>query len=137
MGFERVAERVVTAPIGASQDRIALRGLRVRGWHGVLAAERELGQEFIVDVTLWLDTAPAAATDDVTQTVHYGELAEALAAVVAGQPVDLLETLVARLAEVCLADERVAQAEVTVHKPAAPIPLPFSDVAVTIVRTRA
>lgn len=137
MGFERVAERVATAPIGASQDRITLRGLRVRGWHGVLAAERELGQEFIIDATLWLDTAPAAATDDVTQTVHYGELAEALAAVVAGQPVDLLETLVARLAEVCLADERVAQAEVTVHKPAAPIPLPFSDVAVTIVRTRA
>jgi len=135
MGFERVAERVATAaPAGEIRDRITLRGLRVRGRHGVLAAERELGQEFVVDATLWLDTAPAAATDDVTQTVHYGELAEALAAVVAAEPVDLLETLVARLADVCLADRRVARAEVTVHKPAAPIPLPFADVAVTIVR---
>nr|WP_198536100.1 MULTISPECIES: dihydroneopterin aldolase [Pseudofrankia] len=118
-------------------DRIALTGLRVRGRHGVLAAERELGQEFVVDVTLWLDTAPAAAADDVTLTVHYGELAEALARVVAGEPVDLLETLAARLADVCLADPRVARAEVTVHKPAAPIPIPFGDVAVTIVRDRA
>ncbi|ONH30719.1 dihydroneopterin aldolase [Pseudofrankia asymbiotica] len=117
-------------------DRIALTGLRVRGWHGVLAAERELGQEFVVDVTLWLDTAPAAASDDVTLTVHYGELAEALARVVAGQPVDLLETLAARLADVCLADPRVERAEVTVHKPAAPISIPFGDVAVSIVRDR-
>jgi dihydroneopterin aldolase len=121
---------------GVPADRITLRGLRVRGRHGVLAAERELGQEFIVDATLWLDTRPAAATDDVTQTVHYGELAEGLAAVVAGEPVDLLETLVARLADVCLADPRVERAEVTVHKPAAPIPLAFTDVAVTIVRDR-
>jgi|KBSSwiStaDraftv2_1062776.scaffolds.fasta_scaffold23595_3 dihydroneopterin aldolase len=151
MGRERVATEGVdmtaqglrwapTGPggdaTGAARDRITLTGLRVRGRHGVLAAERELGQEFVVDVTLWLDTAPAAATDDVTQTVHYGELAEALAAVVAGEPVDLLETLVARLADVCLADARVARAEVTVHKPAAPIPLPFTDVAVTIVRDR-
>jgi len=117
-------------------DRITLTGLRVRGLHGVLAAERELGQEFIVDVVLWLDTAPAAATDDVTLTVHYGELAEALAGVVAGEPVDLLETLAVRLVEVCLADLRVARSEVTVHKPAAPIPLPFGDVSVTVVRDR-
>jgi 7,8-dihydroneopterin aldolase/epimerase/oxygenase len=117
-------------------DRITLRGLRVRGRHGVLPAERELGQEFVVDATLWLDTAPAAARDDVAATVHYGTLAEKLAAVVAGEPVELIETLVARLAEVCLADERVARTEVTVHKPAAPITVPFADVAVTIVRCR-
>jgi dihydroneopterin aldolase len=117
-------------------DRITLTGLRVRGRHGVLAAERELGQEFVIDVTLWLDTAPAAAADDVTLTVHYGELAEALAGIVAGEPVDLLETLATRLADACLADARVGRAEVTVHKPAAPIPLPFGDVAVTIVRDR-
>ncbi|WP_407661447.1 dihydroneopterin aldolase [Frankia nepalensis] len=122
------AERALPA------DRISLTGLRVRGWHGVLPAERELGQEFVIDVTLWLDTAPAAAADDVTRTVHYGELAEALARVVGGEPVDLLETLAARLADVCLADSRVERAEVTVHKPAAPIPLAFGDVTVTITR---
>lgn len=117
-------------------DRITLTGLRVRGHHGVLASERRDGQEFVVDVVLELDLAPAAATDDLTRTVHYGELAEQLAAVVAGPPVDLIETLAERLAAVCLAYELVGSATVTVHKPSAPIALTFDDVAVTVVRTR-
>jgi dihydroneopterin aldolase len=119
-----------------SPDRIALTGLRVRGHHGVYDVERRDGQDFVVDVTLELDTSAAAKSDDVTETVHYGELADALAAVVAGEPVNLLETLAERLAAVCLADSRVAAADVTVHKPQAPIPLTFADVAVTIRRTR-
>lgn len=117
-------------------DTIALRGLRVFGRHGVFDFERRDGQDFVVDVVLEVDTAPAAASDDVTDTVHYGELAEALAAVVSGEPVNLLERLVARLADVCLGDPRVAAATVTVHKPQAPIPLQFDDVAVTIRRSR-
>lgn len=115
-------------------DRITLTGLRVRGRHGVLPEERRDGQDFLVDVVLELDLRPAAASDDVADTVHYGELAERLAEVVAGEPVDLIETLAERLAQVCLADGRARQAEVTVHKPAAPIPLTFSDVSVTVVR---
>ena len=75
-------------------DTIALTGLRVRGFHGVYPEERRDGQDFVVDAVLELDTVPAAASDDVGDTVHYGELAERLAAVVAGEPVDLLETLV-------------------------------------------
>lgn len=126
----------MTAGDAVPADAIRLTGLRVRGRHGVLAAERELGQEFVVDATLWLDLRPAAASDDVTATVHYGELAEALAAVVAGPPVALIETLAEMLAETCLADPRVVRAEVTVHKPAAPIPLVFGDVAVTVTRDR-
>lgn len=115
-------------------DRIVLSGLCVRGFHGVLPQERRDGQDFVVDVALTLDLRPAAASDSLTDTVHYGELAEALADVVAGEPVDLLETLAERLAQVCLADVRVASAQVTVHKPSAPIPLAFADVAVTVVR---
>lgn len=115
-------------------DRITLKGLRVRGFHGVLPEERRDGQEFVVDVVLALDLAPAAATDNVADTVHYGELAERLAAVVAGEPVDLVETLADRLATVCLSYDRVQRAEVTVHKPSAPIPLSFDDVSVTLVR---
>lgn len=118
-------------------DRIALTGLRVRGHHGVYEFERREGQDFVVDVALELDTAPAAASDDVADTVHYGELAESLAAVVAGEPVNLLETLAQRLADVCLADSRVRAAEITVHKPQAPIEQTFADVAVTIRRERA
>ncbi|WP_445548195.1 MULTISPECIES: dihydroneopterin aldolase [unclassified Frankia] len=111
-------------------------GLRVRGYHGVLPAERELGQEFVVDAAVWLDTWPAAASDDVTATVDYGTLAQTLAGIVAGEPVNLIETLAHRLADACLADDRVLRAEVTVHKPAAPVPLPFTDVAVTVTRGR-
>jgi dihydroneopterin aldolase len=118
-------------------DLIQLTGLTVRGHHGVFDFERRDGQDFVVDVALELDTRPAAATDDLTRTVHYGELAEALGAVIAGEPVDLLETLVQRLADVCLQSPLVAAATVTVHKPQAPIALQFSDVAVTIRRTAA
>lgn len=117
-------------------DVIALTGLRVRGHHGVFDFERRDGQDFVVDVALELDTSVAAASDDLTDTVHYGELASALASVISGEPVNLLETLAARLADVCLADARVVAATVTVHKPQAPIPLQFADVAVTIRRER-
>lgn len=115
-------------------DRLTLRGLRVRGNHGVLASERREGQEFVVDAELVVDTREAAAADDLAATVDYAGLAERLAAVVAGEPVGLIETLAARLAEVCTADPRVISARVTVHKPHAPIPLPFDDVAVTVER---
>jgi len=117
-------------------DRISLHGLRVRGHHGVFDFERRDGQDFVVDVELELDLAKAAAGDDVADTVHYGELAGRLAEVVAGEPVNLIETLAERLAAVCLADARVAAATVTVHKPQAPIPHEFADVSVTVRRAR-
>jgi dihydroneopterin aldolase len=117
-------------------DHIVLTGLTVRGNHGVFDFERRDGQDFVLDVDLELDTTPAARSDDVADTVDYGELATALAAVVGGEPVNLLETLAQRLADACLADERVAVATVTVHKPQAPILLQFADVAVTIRRDR-
>ena len=115
---------------------IALTGLRVRGRHGVFEHERRDGQDFVVDAVLELDTAPAAASDDIADTADYGDLAQRLAAVVSGEPVNLLETLVERLLDACLTDARVQGATVTVHKPQAPIPLAFADVAVTIERGR-
>ncbi|MCH6230787.1 dihydroneopterin aldolase [Microbacterium sp. CFH 31415] len=117
-------------------DEITLTGLRVFGHHGVYDEERRVGQDFVVDVTLRLDTRAAAATDDVADTVHYGELAEQIAAIVGGEPVDLLETLAARIADQVLTSELVDSVRVTVHKPYAPIALSFTDVAVTIERAR-
>jgi dihydroneopterin aldolase len=117
-------------------DRVTVRGLRVRGHHGVFAREREDGQTFLVDLSLGLDTAPAAAGDDLAKTVHYGVLAEEVAAVVSGDPVDLIETLAQRIADTCLGHEVVEEVEVTVHKPDAPITVPFDDVTVTIIRRR-
>jgi dihydroneopterin aldolase len=118
-------------------DRIVLSGLRVRGHHGVFDFERADGQDFLVDVELDFDTRRAAASDELADTVDYGALAQGLAAVISGEPLNLLETLAQRLADVCLRDERVAAATVTVHKPHAPIPLAFADVAVRIRRERA
>jgi dihydroneopterin aldolase len=118
-------------------DRITLTGLRARGHHGVYDFERADGQDFLVDVDLELDLSVAAASDDVADTVHYGELAEGLVEVVTGAPVDLLETLADRLVAVCLRNHRVTAATVTVHKPQAPIPHAFTDVAVTLRRDRA
>ena len=115
-------------------DGIRLTGLTVFGRHGVYDHEREDGQDFIVDLRLHLSLRAAAASDDVADTVHYGELAERVAAVVAGEPVNLLETLASRIADLVLEDERIHGVEVTVHKPQAPIPLTFADVSVTVQR---
>jgi dihydroneopterin aldolase/2-amino-4-hydroxy-6-hydroxymethyldihydropteridine diphosphokinase len=124
-------------PRPPQKDTIGLTGLRVRGYHGVFGSEREQGQDFVVDVVLELDLSAAAASDSLELTVHYGELADRLVAIVAGEPVNLIETLAARLSNACLAHPRVEAATVTVHKPSAPIPHRFSDVSVTLRRSRA
>ena len=118
-------------------DRISLVGLRAFGRHGVLDHERRDGQEFVVDAVLWVDTRPAAAADDLALTVDYGAVAARLAAIVSGEPVALIETLAGRLAAACLsAGQAVREVEITVHKPQAPVPVPFRDVTVTIRRGR-
>ena len=115
-------------------DQIAIRGIRGTGRHGVFAHERRDGQEFVVDVVLDVSTAPAGASDSLADTVDYGQVAFAVHALVVGDPVDLIETLAERVAGACLAFSGVARVEVTVHKPQAPVPVPFDDVTVRIVR---
>jgi dihydroneopterin aldolase len=122
---------------GSPSDRMVLRGLTVHGRHGVFEHERVNGQDFVVDVAIELDTSVAARTDALADTIDYGALAHTVAAIVAGEPVQLLETLADRIASACLDDARVLRAEVSVHKPHAPIDLAFDDVIVTIVRDRA
>jgi dihydroneopterin aldolase len=117
-------------------DRIELRGLTVRGHHGVFDHERRDGQDFVIDVTVWIDLAAAAASDDLTDTLDYGVLAQRAAGVVSGPPRNLIETVAAEIADDVMTDERVHAVEVVVHKPAAPIPLTFSDVAVVARRSR-
>ena len=120
-----------------TRDRITLTGVRVRAHHGVFDFEREQGQEFVIDVSVAVDLSAAASGDDLGRTVHYGELAEAVVAAVSRDPVDLIETVAERVAGVALGWAAVDAVEVTVHKPEAPIRVPFADVAVTIVRGRA
>jgi 7,8-dihydroneopterin aldolase/epimerase/oxygenase len=117
-------------------DRIELRGLTLRGRHGVFDHERANGQDFVVDITVWIDLADAAASDDLADTFDYGVLAERAAAVVAGPARNLIETVAGEIAQDVMKDERVHAVEVTVHKPRAPIPLTFDDVAVVARRSR-
>ena len=120
----------------AGTDRLAVRGIEAYGHHGVFDFERREGQRFAVDLVLGMDTRPAARSDDLQDTVDYGTLVAAVRRAVETDPVDLIETLAQRIADVCLTDSRVAWTEVTVHKPDAPIEATFSDVTLTITRSR-
>ncbi|OBJ01080.1 dihydroneopterin aldolase [Mycobacterium sp. 1465703.0] len=117
-------------------DRIELRGLKVRGQHGVFDHERANGQDFVIDVTVWIDLAGAAASDELADTYDYGALAQLAADVVAGPARNLIETVGAQIADQVMDDERVHAVEVVVHKPQAPIPRQFADVAVVVRRSR-
>ena len=124
--------------IGADvADRIALTGLRCFGYHGVFPEERRDGQTFLVDITCWLEIGPAAATDDLRLTVNYAELAALAVEIVEGQPRDLIETVAVEIADRAMAGHEILHAvEVTIHKPEAPIPHAFADVAVVARRSR-
>ncbi|MBO0865068.1 MAG: dihydroneopterin aldolase [Mycobacterium sp.] len=117
-------------------DRIELRGLTIRGRHGVLEQERADGQDFVVDITVWIDLVDAAASDDLADTYDYGVLAQRAADIVAGPARNLIETVAGEIAEDVMSDARVHAVEVTVHKPQAPIRQTFADVAVVARRSR-
>jgi 7,8-dihydroneopterin aldolase/epimerase/oxygenase len=117
-------------------DRIVLTGLRVRGHHGVFEHEKVDGQDFLVDLTVWIDLDMASRTDDLADTLDYGALARRVAEIVGGPSRNLIESVGADVAEEVMADPRVHAVEITIHKPAAPISLPFADVAVTVRRSR-
>lgn len=117
-------------------DELSILWIECWGHHGVFEHERRDGQRFVIDLTLGVDTAPAAASDDLHDTVDYGSLVDEVTAAVERDPVDLIETLAARIAGVCLLDARVEWTRVTVHKPNAPIQTTFADVKLTITRHR-
>lgn len=117
-------------------DRIELHGLTVHGRHGVYERERVSGQDFVVDITVWIDLADAAASDDLADTYDYDALAQLAAGIVAGPPRNLIETVGGEIADRVMDDERVHAVEVVVHKPQAPIAQKFADVAVVVRRSR-
>lgn len=117
-------------------DRIELRGLSVRGRHGVFEHERVNGQEFVVDISVWIDLAEAAASDELSDTYDYGTLAQQASDIVAGPPRKLIEAVGGDIADQVMTDQRVHAVEVVVHKPQAPIPHRFADVAVVVRRSR-
>ena len=117
-------------------DRLAIRGIEVFAHHGVFDFERREGQKFVIDLVLGVQTAPAAASDDLKDTVDYGSVVARVVEAATSEPVDLIETLAQRVADVVLHEPRVEWVDVTLHKPNAPIAAAFEDVSVTLNRGR-
>jgi dihydroneopterin aldolase len=116
------------------RHKITITGLRVFAHHGVFDFERQNGQDFYIDATIWVDGDKAAFSDDLNHTAHYGDLAKGLVELTKNNPVDLLETLAQRLLDYALnfGGGKVLKAKITVHKPGAPIPYEFEDVSITV-----
>ena len=117
-------------------DRITLSGVTAVGHHGVFDFERREGQPFVVDAVLHLDFAKAATSDDVRDTAHYGEVAERIKDWITGEPLNLIEALAVRIADDLLGRFSIEAVDITVHKPQAPIEVPFGDVTVSVHRER-
>jgi dihydroneopterin aldolase len=117
-------------------DSIRITGLELFGYHGVYDHEKQNGQRFLVDLAVWIDTEKAAVSDDLSETLDYGELVKAVAAEVQGESVDLIEKLAAKVLDVVWRFEEALAAEVTVHKPEAPVGFPVTDISVTLKRER-
>jgi 7,8-dihydroneopterin aldolase/epimerase/oxygenase len=101
-----------------AEDRILLEGMIFHGRHGTLPAERDLGQPFVVDVELRLNLRPAGLSDDLAQTVDYGEIHRLVREIVEGEPVNLTETVAERIAASILEDHPpVTAVRVKVAKP--------------------
>lgn len=113
-------------------DRIEIMGVRGFGYHGVLESERRDGQEFIVDIVLGVSLDNL--DDDLDGTIDYSVVAERAHAVIVGEPFQLIETVAQRIVEACAGVGPVEFMEVAVHKPSAPISVPFDDVVVRIRR---
>ena len=117
-------------------DLIRITGLELFGYHGVYDHEKQNGQRFLVDLAVWLDAESASVSDDLSQSLDYGELVKAVAAEVQGESVDLIEKLAAKVLAVVWRFEKALVAEVTIHKPEAPVGFPVSDISVTLKRER-
>jgi dihydroneopterin aldolase len=122
--------------VASDAATISLVGLRVFAYHGVLPEEQSSGQEFVIDVTIHTDLAAAGASDDLGDTIDYGALAGAIHTRATMERWNLIERVAARVADLVMEDERATGVEVRVHKPAAPIPVPFADVVVEVRRSR-
>ncbi|WP_239451945.1 dihydroneopterin aldolase [Frondihabitans sp. PAMC 28766] len=117
-------------------DQLKLTGVRAKGHHGYFDYEKQQGQDFVVDVIVDIDAIESASSDDLDKTVHYGVLAERIVHDIEHDPVDLIETLAERIAATVLSFPAAIRTNVTVHKPEAPIAVPFGDVSISIDRGR-
>jgi dihydroneopterin aldolase len=116
-------------------DKIQVQGIQFFGRHGVTAAEREVGQRFVVDVELRLDLAGAGASDRLEDTVNYVAVHDLVQAIGRGAPVTLLEALADRIAQAVLRQFAPKEVTVRVRKPAPPIDGVMEWVGIEITRS--
>ena len=113
-------------------DQIILTGIHGFGYHGLFEQERTDGQDFFVDLTLSVDLKAASESDSIVDTVNYAEITDLVVQEITSNPVNLIEKLAARIGERVLNQHsKVLSVSVTVHKPQAPIPVPFGNVSVS------
>ncbi|MEW6572758.1 MAG: dihydroneopterin aldolase [Bacillota bacterium] len=115
-------------------DKIFIEGMAFFGRHGVHPAERETGQRFLVDVTLYLDLSPAGCADDLGKTVNYLDVYQTVGEIVCGRSFQLIETLAETIAAALLGKFPVSQVKVRINKPGAPLPGYFKAVGVEVLR---
>ena len=121
--------------LGQIADKIDICNLEVFAYHGVLPEEKEQGQQFIVSMSLFLDTFPAGNADDLSKTINYAEVCEDANSFITSTQFDLIETIAEKLAEFLLMKHnRLDGITIIIKKPNAPIDLPFDDVSVEITR---
>ncbi len=118
-------------------DRIFISGLSLHAYHGVMPYEGKVGQTFTIDMVLDIDLSAAARSDKVADTVSYDKVVECATTAFGKQKFRLIEAAAGRVADAVLAAFPTVQSiTVTIHKPHAPIAATFSDVGVTLVRSR-
>lgn len=116
-------------------DEIRIRELEIYAFHGVYPQEKEEGQRFYLNVTLFLDTTQAAKSDELEKSVNYGEICEKLKEYMLAEKYNLLETVAQRLSERLLTEYPfIRELDLEVRKPDAPIGIPFGSVSVKIRR---
>ena len=118
-------------------DLIQISRIQGFGRHGVFEHERITGQDFFVDVKMYLDLNRASRSDELSDTIDYGLISTRVVAEIEGEPVNLIERLAGRIAEKLLSEfATIEKIEVCVHKPSAPIDQIVSDISVTLERSR-
>ena len=116
-------------------DRLVLEGMQFFGHHGDVPAERELGSRIHVDVELRVDTAPAAASDDLRDALDYVRCYTLIKDIVENNQFHLLETIAERVASRLMEEPQSRSVRVRVAKDP-PLPGVIARVAVIIDRDR-
>jgi dihydroneopterin aldolase len=113
---------------------IEISGLSLYTHHGVSEAEREVGQRLVLDLRLDVGETDATVTDELEDTVDYGEVCQLVALIAQQRSHKTLERLCSTIADRLLADYDLEGVWVKAAKPEPPIALTVDEVSVEVWR---